>query len=257
MRTLFVTILLLTATSGHSDIVKNPVTYMDGEVPMEGYIVYDDSKSKAPAVIIFHDWNGLDDYEMKRAEQVAALGYVAFCADVYGKGVRPRTLQQNMDESSKYKNDRKLFRQRANAALSFIRSHPRVDPTKIAAIGYCFGGTAVLELARSGADVRGVVSFHGGLDTPTPQDAKDIRAKILVLHGADDPLVPPKDVEAFHQEMRSSGIDYVFIAYGGAVHSFTEPSAGANRTSGVAYDPKADRRSWEAMKQFLTEVFGP
>lgn len=250
------TLLLLVLSGANADIIKSPVTYMDGETPLEGYLVYDDTKPKAPTVIIFHDWDGLNDYEMKRAEQIAALGYVAFCADVYGKGVRPRTLQQNMAESAKYKDDRKLFRQRVNAALAFIRSHPRVDSTKIAAIGYCFGGTAVLELARSGADVRGVVSFHGGLDSPTPQDAKDIRTKILVLHGADDPLVPPKDVEAFHQEMRSAAVDYIFIAYGGAVHSFTQPFAGANRTSGAAYDANADRRSWEAMKLFLKEVLG-
>ena len=129
------------------------------------------------------------------------------------------------------------------------------DPKRMAAIGYCFGGTAVLELARSGADVAGVVSFHGGLSSPTPSDAKNIRAKVLALHGADDPHVSPKEVAAFEDEMRQGGVDWQLIAYGGAVHAFTDWNAGTDNSKGAAYNERADRRSWEAMKQFFAELF--
>jgi dienelactone hydrolase len=131
-----------------------------------------------------------------------------------------------------------------------------VDGKRLAAIGYCFGGTTVLELARSGAEVRGVVSFHGGLDTPNPGDAKNIKGAVLALHGADDPHVPPRQVAAFEEEMRSAGVDWQMIVYGGAVHGFTNPANGSNPSTGVAYDEKADRRSWEAMRSFFTEIFG-
>ena len=136
-----------------------------------------------------------------------------------------------------------------------ISCHEFTDPTRIAAIGYCFGGTTVLELARSGADIAGVVSFHGGLSSPTPGDAKNIKAKVLALHGADDPNVPPKEVAAFEDEMRQAGVDWQLVAYGGAVHSFTDWNAGNDNAKGAAYNERADRRSWEAMKQFFAELF--
>ena len=141
------------------------------------------------------------------------------------------------------------------AALDVLRSQPQCDPKRIAAIGYCFGGTCVLELARSGADVLGVVSFHGGLSTANPADAKNIHGKVLVLHGGDDPHVPPKEVEAFEEEMRAAGVDWQLVAYGGAVHAFTNPAAGNDKSRGAAYNATADRRSWEAMRVFLTEIF--
>jgi len=147
------------------------------------------------------------------------------------------------------------MRARAQAGLETLKSQPMVDAKRLAAIGYCFGGTTVLELARSGADVVGVVSFHGGLDTPNPVDAKNIRGKVLVLQGGDDPFVPPEQVTAFQDEMRKAGVDWQFVTYGGAVHSFTNPASGNDNSKGAAYNAAADRRSWLAMQQFFNELF--
>jgi dienelactone hydrolase len=205
-------------------------------------------------VLIAYQWRGLTDYEKMRAEMLARLGYVALCADVYGKGVRADDPEVASALVDKYKNDRKLLRARINAALDFLRKQDRVNPQQIAAIGYCFGGTTVLELARSGADVKGVVSFHGGLDSPTPADANKIKGKVLALHGADDPFVPIDEVLAFEKEMREAKVDWQLVSYGGTVHSFTEKAAGDDNSRGTAYNENADRRSWQAMKAFFEEI---
>lgn len=198
---------------------------------------------------------GLNDYAKHRADQLAELGYIAFAADIYGDG----KIAANREEAGKlagsYKNDRPLLRARVAAGLATLKAQPGVTGDKIAAIGYCFGGTAVLELARSGADIAGVVSFHGGLDTPTSQDAKNIRAKVLALHGADDPYVPADQVAAFENEMRQAGVDWQLIVYGGAVHGFTNPANGTDNSKGAAYNALADARSWVAMQQFFNELF--
>ena len=185
------------------------------------------------------------------------MGYLAFAIDVYGKGIRPQTPPEAAAQAGIYKKDRALMRARVATGLDVLRQDPRCDLQRVAAIGYCFGGTCVLELARSGADVLGVVSFHGGLDTPTPADAQQIRGKVLVLHGGDDPHVPRKDVNAFEDEMRAGGVDWQLVIYGGAVHAFTNPASGNDKSRGVAYDARADRRSWEAMKAFFAELFKP
>ena len=233
------------------------IEYKDGEVVLEGFMAYDDrQKEKRPAIIVVHEWNGINDYTKKRCEQLAAMGYVAFAPDIYGKGVRPQSPGDAGKVSGKFKNDRALLRQRVNLGLDWVKKNDKVDASKIAAIGYCFGGTAVLELARSGADVKGVVSFHGGLDTPKPEDAKDIKAKVLVCHGAVDPYVPQEQVGAFQKEMNDAKIDYQLITYSGAVHTFTNPGAGDDPSKGAAYNKEADARSWEHMKVFLNELFG-
>jgi len=198
---------------------------------------------------------GLTDYEKHRAEMLAKLGYVAFCADIYGKGIRPKTTQQAGALATRYKTNRPLLRARVNAALDALYHQPLADSKRVAAIGYCFGGTTVLELARSGANIAGVVSFHGGLDSPTPADGKNIHCKILVCHGADDPTMKPADIAAFESELRDANVDWQLIKYGGAVHSFTQPGAGNDNSKGAAYNEKADRRSWQAMKEFLDEIF--
>ena len=158
--------------------------------------------------------------------------------------------------AGRFKNDRKLMRDRARAGLDVLKKQPNVDTTRLAAMGYCFGGQVSLELARGGADLAGVVSFHGALDTPTPQDARNIKGKVLACHGAVDPFVPPDHVAAFMKEMEDAKVDYEFVSYGGAVHGFTNPDNQGSTMKGVAYQEKADRRSWEAMKDFFNEIFG-
>ena len=247
---------LLCAFSAHAELKTQSVDYKEGDTNLEGWMAYDDAVSgKRPGVLIVHQWKGLTDYEKKRAEMLAKLGYNVFAVDIYGKGVRPKNTQEAGAQAGKYKGDRALLRRRVQAGLEVLRKHEHTDASHIAAIGYCFGGTTVLELARSGAEIAGVVSFHGGLGTPDPADARNIKAKILALHGADDPNVPPAEVTAFEKEMRDAKADWQLVAYGGAVHSFTDWNAGNDNSKGAAYNEKADKRSWETMKQFFAEIF--
>jgi dienelactone hydrolase len=228
--------------------------YRHDETALEGYLAYDDAATgPRPGVLVVHEWKGLNDYARRRADQLAQLGYLAFAVDMYGKGVRARDHAEAAQLSGAYRSDRQRMRARIHAALEELSRHPLVDPARVAAIGYCFGGTTVLELARSGAAVRGVASFHGALDTPNPEDAKNITAKVLVLHGADDTFVGG-GLAAFEQEMQAAGVDYRLIQYPGAVHSFTVPEAGDDPSSGMAYDPEADRQSWEELARFLAAV---
>lgn len=238
-------------------IKSGPVEYKQGGVTLEGWQAHDDAKpGKRPAVLVVHQWKGLTDYEKKRAEMLAQLGYNVLCVDIYGRGIRPANPKDAGAEAGKYKSNRALLRDRVNAGLEVLRKNPLTDAKRIAAIGYCFGGTTVLELARSGADVAGVVSFHGALDSPAPSDAKNIKCRVLALHGADDPFVPQKDVDAFCAEMRDAKVDWQLVSYGGSVHSFTLWDAGNDNSKGAAYNAKADQRSWEAMKSFFAELFG-
>jgi dienelactone hydrolase len=248
--------VVMAALNAKAAIVSKTVQYKQGDNVLEGVSVYDEAvQGQRPAVLVVHQWKGLGDYEKKRAEMLARLGYNVLAADIYGKGIRPQTAQDAGAEAGKYKNDRALLRSRVRAGLDVLARHELTDPKRMAAIGYCFGGTAVLELARSGAELAGVVSFHGGLSSPTPGDAKNIKAKVLALHGADDPFAPATEVAAFEDEMRQAGADWQLVAYGGAVHSFTDWGAGSDNSKGAAYHEKADRRSWEAMKQFFAELF--
>jgi dienelactone hydrolase len=244
------------AAAAEAALRTEAVPYGDGKVQLEGYLAYDDAvKGPRPAVLVVHEWWGLNDYARRRTEQLAHLGYLALAADVYGKGVVARDQAEAAALAGAYKGDRSLLRQRVNSALAVLRAQPLADKRRLAAIGYCFGGTAVLEAARSGADIAGVVSFHGGLDTPHPEDARNIRAKVLVLHGADDPNVPVPQVLAFQDEMRRGKVDWQMISYGGAVHAFTNPASGSDPSRGAAYNEKADRRSWEHMRLFFAELF--
>ena len=255
---LFLTLLvvLFFPLSAHAALHTEFVEYTEGNTVLEGYLAYDDAVAqKRPGVLVVHEWKGLGSYAQKRAEQLAELGYVAFAADIYGKGIRPQTNEEAGAQAGIYKNNRPLLRARVNAALDILKNNALVDSQKMAAIGYCFGGTTVLELARSGADVRGVVSFHGGLNTPAPDDAKNIKAKVLVLHGADDPYVSPEEVGAFKEEMAKGNVNLEFVAYPGAVHSFTNPDAGDDPSKGAAYNVEADQKSWEAMKVFFNGIF--
>jgi len=259
MKTLmYILVVGLTAglNSVQAEVKGETVEYTDGNTVLEGYLAYDDATmEKRPAVLIVHEWTGIGPYVKKRAEQLAELGYVAFAVDIYGKGVRPANPQEAAKQAGIYRADRQLMRRRAIAGLEQVKKCSMVDPNRIAAIGYCFGGGVVLELARSGADVKGVVSFHGNLDTPNPQDARNIKAKVLVLHGADDPHVSGEQIAAFQKEMRDAKVDWQFVSYGNAVHSFSNPEAGADPSKGAAYNKEADMRSWEAMKAFFKDIF--
>ena len=256
MKTLLTTLALLAAAlTLRAEIKTKTIEYKDGDTVLEGVRVWDDAvKSPRPGVLVVHQWLGLTGYEKHRAEQLAQLGYVAFCADIYGKGVRPKDTKEAGAEAGKYKSDRELLRSRVNAGLAALKKSELVDAKRVAAIGYCFGGTTVIELARSGADVAGVVSFHGGLDSPAPADGQNIKGKVLACHGADDPFVKAADLAAFEDEMRQAKVDWTLIKYGGAVHSFTQPMAGNDNSKGAAYNEKADRSSWQAMELFLAGV---
>jgi len=247
--------LVFSAQAG-AELQTRTIEYRQGDTVLEGYLAFDTAgPARKPGVLIVHEWTGLGSYAKSRAEQLARLGYVAFAADIYGKGVRPNNPKDAGATATIYKNDRALLRERVKAGLDELRRQQGVDAARIAAIGYCFGGTTVLELARSGADVKGIVSFHGGLDTPSPQDAKNIRSKVLALHGADDPYVPAEQVKAFEDEMRGGNVDWQLVKYSKAVHSFTNPDAGNDNSKGAAYNAEADRRSWEAMQSFFKEIF--
>ncbi|MCX5796262.1 MAG: dienelactone hydrolase family protein [Elusimicrobia bacterium] len=256
MRALLPSLLVILGLAPAQAALKTEtVEYQQGETTLEGYRAWDDSfKGPRPGVLVVHEWTGVGDYVKRRTEQLAGLGYVALAADIYGKGVRPRSVAEASAEAGKYRADRKLMRARARAGLDELKRSPGVDPAKTAAIGYCFGGGAVLELARSGAGLKGVVSFHGNLDTPDAKDAANIKGRVLVLHGGADPFVPFAQVEAFKAEMEAAQADYQVVVYGGARHSFTNP-ASDGKVAGALYDAKADARSWDEMRSFLAGLF--
>ncbi|HEX5400634.1 MAG TPA: dienelactone hydrolase family protein [Verrucomicrobiae bacterium] len=253
---LSILIVLICSMTTRAAVHTETVEYKQGDTTLEGFLAYDDAiTGPRPGVLVVHQWMGLTDYEKKRAEMLAQLGYVAFCADIYGKGVRPQNAQEAAALAGKYKADRQLLRARVNAGLDELKKNKLVDTNRIAAIGYCFGGTTVLELARSGAELNGVVSFHGGLDSPNPADGKNIKCKVLALAGADDPFQNPADLAAFEKEMRDARVDWQLKFYGGAVHAFTQWNAGNDNSKGAAYNERADKRSWADMKLFFAEIF--
>jgi len=230
------------------------VDYKDGDTVLQGYAVWDDGfKDSRPGVLVVNDWLGNGPYSKRRAEMLAKEGFTAFAIDMYGKGVYATDHEQAAKLSGALFNDRTAMRHRAMLGLEELKKLPSVDSTKLAAIGYCFGGTTVLELARMGADLKGVASFHGNLATPTPATEKP-KAKIAVFQGADDSMTMPA-VPAFEDEMRKVGADWQFTAYGSAVHSFTVAEAGNDNSKGMAYNKEADERSWKALQDFFAEIF--
>lgn len=248
--------VLLFAVTVRADIVGESVEYQSGDQTCEGWHAYDNSlKGSRPSILIVHQWTGLTDYEKMRSKMLAELGYNVFALDIYGKGIRPQPPEAG-EWAGKFKGNRDLYRQRLKDGLNVLLGFPQTDKDKLAAIGYCFGGTGVLELARSGADIEGVVSFHGGLGTPTPEDAKNIKCPVLALHGADDPFVNADEVAGFEQEMKAAYIDYTLIKYPGAVHAFTQKMAGNDNSKGAAYNAEADKMSWGEMKKFFGQIFG-
>ena len=236
-------------------VVTKEVPYGHNKVKLVGYLAYDDAaKGKRPGVLVVHEWWGLNEYAKKRARQLAGIGYVAFAVDMYGEGKVTTHPQQAGEWTKMITGNVSQWQERANAGLDVIKKDPRVDPKRIAAIGYCFGGATVQQMAYSGADLRGVVSFHGS-PLPVPEgQAKQVKAKILILHGASDPLVKDAQIQNYVAAMEKCGLDWQMIFYGGAKHSFTNPDADKAGMDALKYSPSADKRSWEHMKLFFNEV---
>jgi dienelactone hydrolase len=233
------------------------IEYQDGNVTLRGFVAFDEQTShRCPGVLVMPEAFGLGAHAKQRAERLAALGYVALAGDPYGDGLEVTDLQEAITYARALREDPTRFRQRARVALDQLASLPQVDASRVAAIGYCLGGTFALELARAGAPLRGVVSFHGGLETQRPAVAGQVKAKILVCTGADDPFVPVAQVNALAEEMTKAQADWQIISYGGTVHSFTNPDADRVGTPGIAYNQLADERSWRAMTGFFEEIFG-
>jgi dienelactone hydrolase len=265
MKKLFTQLAVLTLVLGVATITDaepkvqgRTVEYNAQGVVMKGYLAYDENiKGKRPGILVVHEWWGLNEYARKRARMLAELGYSALAVDMFGEGKQAA----HPDDAGKFSSDlMKNFdvaKARFVAAMDFLKQQPTTDPARLAAIGYCFGGGVVLNLAREGVDLRGVVSFHGSLKGVRPAQPGNVKAKVLVLHGADDKFIPPDQIEAFKQEMTAAGADFKFVSYPGAVHSFTNPDAtgmGKKFNMPIAYDEKADKASWNETKGFLATV---
>jgi dienelactone hydrolase len=249
----------LFASAVSAAIKTETVAYKAGDAELEGFIAYDDSvpaTEKRPAVIIVHEWWGLTDYPKMRAQMLAKLGYVAFCADMYGPGKTTQDPKQAGVWAGEVARNPDVEKARAQAAFDVVRKRPEVDPQKIAAIGYCFGGGVALDMARNGMDLAGVVGFHASLATQRPAQKGHVKAQVLVCHGADDTFESAEDVANFQKEMTTAGVTWQMNIYSGAVHAFTNANADKFGIKGVAYNKIADERSWEALQTFLKDVFG-
>ncbi len=254
----WLSILLFVCTSmaAPASVQTKTIEYKVGDITCKGYLAYDDSlMGKRPGVLVVHEWWGLDAFAKQKAEQLAKCGYVAFAVDMYGEGQFTDKPQQAGQWAGAIKKDRKLMVERAKAGWEMLCRQSQVDPDQTAAIGFCFGGTTVLEMARAGVPLKGVVSFHGDLVTPSPARAGFLKAKVLVLHGAEDPFVTPEHVKQFIQEMRDANADWQVVQYGGAVHSFTNPHVDRHNIDGAKYHTITDQRSFKAMQQFFNELF--
>jgi len=247
----------MTLATAAGKLVTRTVDYQDAKgTALEGYIVYDDAQSgPRPGVIIVHDWRGLTDYTKMRADMIAKLGYIAFAADIYGKGVHLNSVPEFSQEIAPYKADRNLYRLRTGAAYDAIIKQPEVDTSRIAAIGYCFGGTGAIEMVRQGLPLLGVVSFHGGLDAQSTVDGTKGFPKVLALCGADDPFEKASDMLEFQQQMHDNHIDLKVVDYPHAQHAFTDPGVDKWNLPGAKYNAAADKQSWQAMKTFLHHLF--
>ena len=233
------------------------VEYRDGDTVLEGYLAYDDAlvSGKLPAVMVVHEWKGLNSDAKSRADQLAGLGYIGFAVDLYGKGVRPETHTEAGELSGMDRENRELLRGRAQAAYEFLIQQKHVDIKRIAAIGYCFGGTTVLEMARAALPLAGVASFHGDLSTSMPAELGDRPPAIRVFHGDEDKSTDG-GLEGFRKEMREAAVeDWQVIILSGAVHRFAVPSAGNDKSTGMAYNERADKESWQALELFLKKIF--
>jgi dienelactone hydrolase len=242
----------------HAEVKAKMISYEYGGVIFKGHLAWDDAATgKRPGVLVLHEWWGLNEYARKRAEQLAGLGYVAFAGDMYGDGKTTEHPNEAGQFATEVRKNVAVWQGRAQAALKVLAEQPQVDASKLAAIGYCFGGSTALQLAYTGADLKAVVTFHAALPTPDPAQAKAIRAKVLVNHGASDKFVPEEAAVKFRTALEDAKVDYTMVYHGGAVHSFTVRDIGQKNVPGLVYNAEADRRSWQYMLELFGEVFGP
>jgi dienelactone hydrolase len=247
-------LFVLLSTSAFAEVRSKKMTYKVGDQEHIGYLAWDDSVSgPRPGVLVVHEWWGLNDYARGRADQLAKLGYVAFCADMYGDGKVAKHPEDAGKMAGEVRKNIDQWRKRAIAALDVLKSQPQCDKGKVAAIGYCFGGSTCLVLAYSGADLRAVATFHAALPVPTAEEAKRIKPTILVNHGAEDKFIPDQTIKAFKSRLEEAKAPYEFVAYPGAVHSFTVPDADKHGNPGMKYDKAADEKSWAAMRKLFAE----
>lgn len=231
------------------------IDYQDGDTQLEAYIAYDNtSKEKRPTILIAHTWAGRDDFVEEKARRLAEMGYIGFALDVYGKGIFGGGIETNSKLMKPFIDNRALLQRRLFSALETAKKLCVVDSTKIAVMGYCFGGLCALDIARSGIDLKGVVSFHGLLKSPENIPTEKIKAKVLVLHGHDDPMVPPDAILAFEKEMTNAEADWQLHIFGGTMHGFTNPKS-KDPNLGTVFNVLADKRSWTEMTYFFQEIF--
>lgn len=259
-RLAFVCILFVASTACvYAAVQGEDVEYFAGSTVLKGYLAYDDAKTgKRPGVLVVHEWWGLNEYARHRAKMLAELGYTAFAIDMYGEGKQAAHPKEAAKFATALKKNMPVAKERFFAAMELLSRQATVDPHQIAAIGYCLGGGIVLEMARAGAELDGVVSFHGSLSTTRPAKAGEVKAKVLVLNGADDNFVKPEQIALFKKEMNNANVDYEFVNYPGAKHSFTNPQAdafGKKFDMPLAYNKDADEKSWAKMRTFLKSVF--
>ena len=261
MRRLVLSIVLVFAglSAAQAAIKEGPVEYKAGDTVLKGYLVYDDAtKERRPGVLVVHEWWGHDQHARNSARKLAEAGYVALALDMYGGGKQADHPDSAGKFSGEVRKNLPLMKSRFEAGMQLLRKQPQVDGKRLAAIGYCFGGSVVLEMARTGEDLRGVASFHGGLATEHPAQSGTTTARVLVMNGADDPFVPPEQITAFKKEMESARVNYKFLNYPGAKHSFTNPDADANGTKfnlPLNYNAIADKESWLELRSFLKQIF--
>ena len=248
------------AASAQGEIRGEPVEYSAGGTTMKGYLAYDDGHSeKRPGILVVHEWWGHDEYARRRARMLAELRYVALAVDMYGEGKKAQHPDDAAKFSGEIRKNMDLGRERFLAARKVLQGHRFTDPGRIGAIGYCFGGSVVLQMARDGMDLEGAVSFHGGLTTTSPAKPGAVKARVLVLTGGDDKFAPPGQVEDFQKEMKAARADFRVVSYPGALHGFTNPDADGYAKKfnmPIGYNADADAKSWSEMQKFFKEVFG-
>lgn len=252
----FALMLLIAGSPVHAVMQKEVVTYRDGDVELKGYLYWDDAFSgQRPGVLVVHEWRGLNDYAKLRAEMLAEEGYVAFAADMYGADKITRHADEAKGWMQQIASNVEDWQRRANLALAQLNAHDKVDTERLGAIGYCFGGATVMQMTYSGADLDGVVSFHGSLPPASPEQAAKVKARVLIAHGDADGFIPADRITAFKKALSDAGVDWEMNIYANAVHGFTNPYADGYGLDGVAYDEMADRRSWLRTLRFFDELF--